>query len=289
MNSAPWLGFIRRSAGADSEATPGLAGTAFWGPIIIPPASGGWPATAPVGLLAKLSATTQRTAGAKQRGPPGRLHLVPADRSGRLDLNRAPGRGQRNNLRLHKKGAKLLRKTMKGSACNATSFPGAKGAARANGIVVAAPSFDQHPGSQGIKDVALEQLVTRRAIESPFVTILPRRSRCDVECLDADSGVPLLDGSSNKVRATVEPEVSWRTARRTTLPPGQNVLMLELAGNAQRQAFPSGSSMMVRNLSAMDRAVFFAVHGGPRVDDRRVTSGIIFCDPQRPAPARRPA
>ncbi len=76
----------------------------------------------------------------------------------------------------------------------------AETAVRPDGIVMPPPGLDQHFGlGEAVEDFAIEQFVAQRPIEVFVIAVLPRRSRRDVERLDADLGEPFLDGGRDKL------------------------------------------------------------------------------------------
>ena len=90
----------------------------------------------------------------------------------------------------------------------------AKAAVRADCVVMPPPGLDQHFSfSEAVEDLTVEQLVTQRPVEAFVVTILPRRSGCDLERLHADLGQPLLNCSRDKFRAIVGPDIGRRPAQ----------------------------------------------------------------------------
>ena len=104
------------------------------------------------------------------------------------------------------------------------------------------PGLDEHRGlSEAVEDLAIEQFVAKRPIEALVVTILPWRTRRDVERLHADLGEPFLDRRGNKFRTIVGPDIGWRPARDEQLGECcQHVFMLELTGNDECQALAAG-------------------------------------------------
>jgi hypothetical protein len=75
---------------------------------------------------------------------------------------------------------------------------------RADGIVMTPLGFDEHAGlSEAVEDLAIEEFVAKRPVEALVVTVLPWRSRRDVEGLDADLCEPFLDRRRDKFGAIV--------------------------------------------------------------------------------------
>ena len=64
---------------------------------------------------------------------------------------------------------------------------------RSDSVVVTPPRLDQHPGfSEGVEDLAVQQLIPQRAVEALVVAVLPWRARGDVERLHADRKRPVF-------------------------------------------------------------------------------------------------
>ena len=75
---------------------------------------------------------------------------------------------------------------------------------RPDGVVVPPPGFDQDLClSQGVEDLAIQELVAHRAVEALAVAILPWAAGCDVERLHTDLRQPLLHGIGNELGAIV--------------------------------------------------------------------------------------
>lgn len=73
---------------------------------------------------------------------------------------------------------------------------------RSDSVVVTPPRLDQHPGfSEGVEDLAVQQLIPQRAVEALVVAVLPWRARGDVERLHADLPEPGLDGGGDELAA----------------------------------------------------------------------------------------
>ena len=112
---------------------------------------------------------------------------------------------------------------------------------RSNGVVVAPPCFDQHLGlGEAVEDLAVEQLVAKRAVEALAVAVLPRRAGRDVKRLHADLAEPGLDRGGDELAAVIRPDVR----RRTPLDEqrgqrGQHVFVTELTRDDQRQVLPA--------------------------------------------------
>jgi len=83
---------------------------------------------------------------------------------------------------------------------------------RPDGVVVIPPAFDQGLGlSEVIEDFTGEEFIPQFAIEAFAVSILPRRSRCDVERLYADVAEPFAQGDGDKLRTVIRSDMLWRT------------------------------------------------------------------------------
>ena len=75
---------------------------------------------------------------------------------------------------------------------------------RPDGVVVPPPGFVQDLClSQGVEDLAIQELVAHRAIEAFTVAVLPRATWSDVERLHADLRQPLLHGIGDELGAVV--------------------------------------------------------------------------------------
>lgn len=75
---------------------------------------------------------------------------------------------------------------------------------RADGVVVPAPGLDQDLGlGQRVEDLAVQKLVTQRAVERFTVAVLPWAARRDVERLHPDPAQPVLHRLCNELRAIV--------------------------------------------------------------------------------------
>lgn len=108
-------------------------------------------------------------------------------------------------------------------------------------VVVTPPRLDQHPGfSEGVENLAVQQLIPQRAVEALVVAVLPWRARGDVERLHADLPEPGLDGGGDELTAIVRPDMRGRTTLDEQL--GQRcqyVFVFELARDDECQALPA--------------------------------------------------
>src|SRR5215470_6133226 len=110
---------------------------------------------------------------------------------------------------------------------------------RPDRIVMAPPAFDDDLSfSEGVEDLAIEQLIAKAGVEALDVAVLPRTASLDVSGLGADSCDPLLHGLGEELRSVVGADVSGDATQDEKV--GQNVDhidRLELAGDTDRQAF----------------------------------------------------
>src|SRR5258708_11447492 len=110
---------------------------------------------------------------------------------------------------------------------------------RPDRIVMAPPAFDDDLSfSEGVEDVAIEQLIAKAGVEALDVAVLPRTAPLDIGSLGADSGDPSLDSLGDELRSVVGPDVTGNAAQDEQV--GQNVDDIdcfELAGDTGRQAF----------------------------------------------------
>jgi hypothetical protein len=110
---------------------------------------------------------------------------------------------------------------------------------RPDRIVMTPPAFDDDLSfSEGVEDLAIEQLITQAGVEALDVAILPRTAALDIGSLGADSGDPSLDSLGDELRSVIGPDVTGTAAQDEEV--GQNVDhidRLELAADADRQAF----------------------------------------------------
>lgn len=75
---------------------------------------------------------------------------------------------------------------------------------RSLGVVMLAPAFNDDPGfTQRIEDLTVEQFIAEAGIEALAVTVLPRRSRLDVNGLCTGSSDPVADVLRDLLRAVV--------------------------------------------------------------------------------------
>jgi hypothetical protein len=98
--------------------------------------------------------------------------------------------------------------------------------------------------SEGVEDLAIEQLIAKAGVEALDVAVLPGIAPLDIGSLSADSGDPSLDSLGDELRSVVGPNVTGNAAQDEQV--GQNVDDIdcfELAGDTGRQAFGVNSSM----------------------------------------------
>jgi hypothetical protein len=110
---------------------------------------------------------------------------------------------------------------------------------RPDRIVMTPPAFDDDLSfSEGVEDLAIEQLIAQAGVEALDVAILPRTAALDIGSLGADSGDPSLDSLGDELRSVIGPDVTGTAAQDEQV--GQNVDDIdcfELAGDTDRQAF----------------------------------------------------
>ena len=110
---------------------------------------------------------------------------------------------------------------------------------RPDRIVMTPPAFDDDLSfSEGVEDLAIEQLIAQAGVEALDVAIPPRTAALDIGSLGADSGDPSLDSLGDELRSVIGPDVTGTAAQDEQV--GQNVDDIdcfELAGDTDRQAF----------------------------------------------------
>ena len=110
---------------------------------------------------------------------------------------------------------------------------------RPDRIVMTPPAFDDDLSfSEGVEDLAVEQLIAKAGVEALDVAILPRTAGLDIGSLGADGGDPSLDSLGDELRSIVGPDVTGNAAQDEQI--GENVDDIdcfELAGDTDRQAF----------------------------------------------------
>src|SRR5262252_4401488 len=91
---------------------------------------------------------------------------------------------------------------------------------RPDRIVMTPPAFDDDLSfSEGVEDLAIEQLIAKAGVEALDVAILPRTAGLDIGSLGADGGDPSLDSLGDELRSVVGvhrgcgPRQSRRTRR----------------------------------------------------------------------------
>src|SRR6266566_1076248 len=98
---------------------------------------------------------------------------------------------------------------------------------RPDRIVMAPPAFDDDLSfSEGVEDLAIEQLIAKAGVEALDVAVLPRTAPLDIDSLGDELG------------SVVGPNVTGNAAQDEQV--GQNVDDIdcfELAGDTDRQAF----------------------------------------------------
>ena len=78
-------------------------------------------------------------------------------------------------------------------------------------IVVFAPFLDDDLClSEGVKYLAVEQLVPEAGIEALAVSVFPRRPRHDIGGRRTDRGNPVPNSLGNELGSVVGPDKSWR-------------------------------------------------------------------------------
>ena len=110
---------------------------------------------------------------------------------------------------------------------------------RPDRIVMAPPAFDDDLSfSEGVEDLAIEQLIAKAGVEALDVAVLPRTASLDVSGLGADSCNPFLHGLGDELRSVVGADMTGDATQDEEV--GQNVDhidRLKLAGDTDRQAF----------------------------------------------------
>ena len=110
---------------------------------------------------------------------------------------------------------------------------------RPDRIVMTPPAFDDDLSfSEGVEDLAVEQLIAKAGVEALDVAILPRTAGLDIGSLGADGGDPSLDSLGDELRSIVGPDVTGNAAQDEQI--GENVDDIdcfELASDTDRQAF----------------------------------------------------
>ena len=110
---------------------------------------------------------------------------------------------------------------------------------RPDRVEVPPPAFDDDLGFlQRVEDFAAEKFVAQTCIEALDVAVLPWTAWCDVGGLRANSSNPFLHGLRHELRPIVRTNLPGHAAQNEEI--GQHiddVDGLELAGNADRQAF----------------------------------------------------
>src|SRR5207244_11929961 len=85
---------------------------------------------------------------------------------------------------------------------------------RPDRIVMAPPAFDDDLSfSEGVEDLAIEQLIARAGVEALDVAVLPRTAPLDIGSLGAYSGDRSLDSLGDELRSVVGPDVSGSAAQ----------------------------------------------------------------------------
>ena len=93
---------------------------------------------------------------------------------------------------------------------------------RPDRIVMTPPAFDDDLSfSEGVEDLAVEQLIAKAGVEALDVAILPRTAGLDIGSLGADGGDPSLDSLGDELRSIVGPDVTGTAAQDEQV--GQNV------------------------------------------------------------------
>src|SRR4029077_14811073 len=80
---------------------------------------------------------------------------------------------------------------------------------RPDRTVMAPPAFDDDLSfSEGVEDLAIEQLIAKAGVEALDVAVLPRTASLDVSGLGADSCDPFLHGLGDELRSVVRADVT---------------------------------------------------------------------------------
>ena len=80
---------------------------------------------------------------------------------------------------------------------------------RPDRTVMAPPAFDDDLSfSEGIEDLAVEQLIAQARVEALDVAVLPRTAALDIGGLGADGGDPSLDGLGDELRPIIRPGIA---------------------------------------------------------------------------------
>ena len=110
---------------------------------------------------------------------------------------------------------------------------------RPDRIVMAPPAFDDDLSfSEGVEDLAIEQLIAKTGVEALDIAVLPRTARFDIGSLGADSGDPFLHGLGDELRSVVGPDMTGNAAQDEQVRQNvDDIDCFELAGDTGRQAF----------------------------------------------------
>ena len=110
----------------------------------------------------------------------------------------------------------------------------------ARGVVVPPPGFDQDFRLAQIKeDFPRQQLVSELGVEALAVSIFPRRTGFDIECLHADALEPLAQGGGDELGAIVGTDMLRRAMMHEQFAQRvEHITGVELALDADRQALP---------------------------------------------------
>jgi hypothetical protein len=75
-------------------------------------------------------------------------------------------------------------------------------------VIVPSPSFDDDPGfAQAVEDLAVEQFVTKLAVEAFAIAVLPWAAWFDEQGLRSDLSKPVSDDPGSHLRAIVGTDV----------------------------------------------------------------------------------
>jgi hypothetical protein len=161
-------------------------------------------------------------------------------------------------------------------------------------IIVASPALDDDLGlTQGIEDLAIEQLITQPRIERFDIAVLPGTARLDIGRLGTDCGDPFLNRTRHELGSVVGTHVAGYAAQdeeigqdidhvdafELTRDPDGQAFMGELVDNVEH---PEAPPVMGALLEEVVGPHMIAMHG-PQPDARAVRH------PQSPAfglPAR---
>ena len=86
-------------------------------------------------------------------------------------------------------------------------------------VVVLPPIFDDDAGFPQIEqELSIQAFISKTAMETLDIAILPRAAGIDIDCLDPVFLKPLLDFTGDKFRAIIAAYVGWDTILHHRLP-----------------------------------------------------------------------